>query len=109
MDDNFSPRVKEVITFSRDEALRLGHDYIGTEHIMLGILRENEGEAITILENLSIDLDFLRNRFEALIPENPNKMINAEKKNIHLTKDRKSTRLNSSHVRISYAVFCLKK
>ncbi|MBS7321256.1 MAG: hypothetical protein KIG55_06665, partial [Myroides sp.] len=41
MDDNFSPRVKEVITFSRDEALRLGHDYIGTEHIMLGILRES--------------------------------------------------------------------
>jgi len=86
MDDNFSPRVKEVITFSRDEALRLGHDYIGTEHIMLGILRESQGEAITILQNLSIDLDFLRNRFEALIPENPNKMINAEKKNIHLTK-----------------------
>ena len=73
MDDNFSPRVKEVITFSRDEALRLGHDYIGTEHIMLGILRESHGEAITILQNLSIDLDFLRNRFEALIPENPNK------------------------------------
>ena len=86
MDDNFSPRVKEVITFSRDEALRLGHDYIGTEHIMLGILRESQGEAIMILQNLSIDLDFLRNRFEALIPENPNKMINAEKKNVHLTK-----------------------
>ncbi|WLD24908.1 ATP-dependent Clp protease ATP-binding subunit [Flavobacterium dauae] len=86
MDDNFSPRVKEVITFSRDEALRLGHDYIGTEHIMLGILRESQGEAITILHNLSIDLDFLKNRFEALIPENPNKIINTEKKNIHLTK-----------------------
>jgi len=86
MDDNFSPRVKEVITFSRDEALRLGHDYIGTEHIMLGILRESQGEAITILQNLSIDLEFLRNRFEALIPENPNKIINTEKKNIHLTK-----------------------
>jgi len=86
MDDNFSPRVKEVITFSRDEALRLGHDYIGTEHIMLGILRESQGEAITILNNLSIDLDFLKNRFEALIPENPNKIINTEKKNIHLTK-----------------------
>lgn len=80
MDDNFSPRVKEVITFSRDEALRLGHDYIGTEHIMLGILRESQGEAITILQNLSIDLDFLKNRFEALIPENPNKIINTEKK-----------------------------
>ncbi|HUH26170.1 MAG TPA: ATP-dependent Clp protease ATP-binding subunit [Flavobacterium sp.] len=86
MDDNFSPRVKEVITFSRDEALRLGHDYIGTEHIMLGILRESQGEAITILQNLSIDLDALRNRFEALIPENPSRMITAEKKNIHLTK-----------------------
>jgi len=86
MDDNFSPRVKEVITFSRDEALRLGHDYIGTEHIMLGILRESQGEAITILQNLSIDLEFLRNRFEALIPENPNKIINTDKKNIHLTK-----------------------
>lgn len=86
MDDNFSPRVKEVITFSRDEALRLGHDYIGTEHIMLGILRESQGEAITILQNLSIDLEFLKNRFEALIPENPNKIINTEKKNIHLTK-----------------------
>ena len=86
MDDNFSPRVREVITFSRDEALRLGHDYIGTEHIMLGILRENHGEAITILNNLDVDLDFLRNRFEALIPENPNKMLDTEKKNVHLTK-----------------------
>lgn len=86
MDDNFSPRVKEVITFSRDEALRLGHDYIGTEHIMLGLLREGQGEAITILTNLDIDLDFLRNRFEALVPENPNAAFNADKKNIHLTK-----------------------
>ena len=86
MDDNFSPRVREVITFSRDEALRLGHDYIGTEHIMLGILRENNGEAITILNNLDVDLDFLRNRFEALIPENPNKMLDTQKKNVHLTK-----------------------
>lgn len=86
MDDNFSPRVREVITFSRDEALRLGHDYIGTEHIMLGILRKNNGEAVTILNNLDVDLDFLRNRFEALIPENPNKMLDTQKKNVHLTK-----------------------
>lgn len=86
MDDNFSPRVKEVITFSRDEALRLGHDYIGTEHIMLGLLREGQGEAITILLNLDIDLAFLRNRFEALVPENPNAAFNTEKKNIHLTR-----------------------
>ena len=37
MDDNFSPRVKDVISFSKEEALRLGHDYIGTEHLVLGI------------------------------------------------------------------------
>jgi len=86
MDDNFSQRVKEVITFSRDEALRLGHDYIGTEHIMLGLLREGQGEAITILLNLDIDLSFLRNRFETLVPENPNGISTTENKNIHLTK-----------------------
>ena len=49
MDDNFSPRVKDVISFSKEEALRLGHDYIGTEHLMLGILRDGGGKAITIL------------------------------------------------------------
>ena len=53
---------------------------------MLGLLREGQGEAITILLNLDIDLTFLKNRFEALVPENPNAAINAEKKNIHLTR-----------------------
>ena len=55
MDDNFSPRVKDVITYSKEEALRLGHDFIGTEHLMLGILRDGNGKAINILNNLSID------------------------------------------------------
>ena len=54
MDDNFSPRVKDVITYSKEEALRLGHDFIGTEHLMLGILRDGNGKAINILNNLSI-------------------------------------------------------
>ena len=53
MDDNFSSRVKDVITFSKEEALRLGHDFIGTEHLMLGILRDGEGKAIEILNSLS--------------------------------------------------------
>jgi ATP-dependent Clp protease ATP-binding subunit ClpC len=61
MDDNFSPRVKDVITYSKEEALRLGHDFIGTEHLMLGILRDN-GKAIQILNNLSVDLDHLRKK-----------------------------------------------
>ncbi|MBC7494777.1 MAG: hypothetical protein H7221_07195, partial [Flavobacterium sp.] len=60
MDDNFSPRVKEVISFSKEEAMRLGHDFIGTEHLMLGILRDGNGKAISILNSLSIDLDYLR-------------------------------------------------
>ena len=51
MDDNFSPRVKDVISYSKEEALRLGHDFIGTEHLMLGILRDGSGKAINILSS----------------------------------------------------------
>ena len=71
MDDNFSPRVKDVITYSKEEALRLGHDFIGTEHLMLGILRDGNGKAINILNNLSIDLNLLRRKVEILSPANP--------------------------------------
>lgn len=86
MDDNFSPRVKDVITYSKEEALRLGHDFIGTEHLMLGILRDGNGKAITILNNLSVDLDHLRKKVEILSPPNPNSETNLEKKNLHLTR-----------------------
>ncbi len=60
MDAKFSNRVKEVITLSREEALRLGHDYIGTEHLLLGMIREGEGVAIGLLKKLGISLDELR-------------------------------------------------
>ncbi|MBL7838179.1 MAG: hypothetical protein JNM67_11740, partial [Bacteroidetes bacterium] len=50
MEAKFSPRVKEVIQYSREEAIRLGHDYIGTEHLLLGIIREGEGTALTTLK-----------------------------------------------------------
>jgi ATP-dependent Clp protease ATP-binding subunit ClpC len=86
MDDNFSPRVKDVITFSKEEALRLGHDFIGTEHLMLGILRDGNGKAISILNSLSIDLDHLRQKVEILSPPNPNPTLGLEKKNLHLTR-----------------------
>ena len=86
MDDNFSPRVKDVITYSKEEAFRLGHDFIGTEHLMLGILRDGDGTAIDILNNLSIDLDFLRRKVEILSPANPSNETNIEKKNLHLTR-----------------------
>jgi ATP-dependent Clp protease ATP-binding subunit ClpC len=86
MDDNFSPRVKDVITYSKEEALRLGHDFIGTEHLMLGILRDGNGKAIQILNNLSVDLDHLRRKVEILSPANPSIEVNVEKKNLHLTR-----------------------
>lgn len=57
MKNNFSSRVQMVIQFSRDEALRLGHDYIGTEHLLLGLIREGEGIAVEILRSLGCDLD----------------------------------------------------
>ncbi|RZJ72822.1 ATP-dependent Clp protease ATP-binding subunit [Flavobacterium sp.] len=86
MDDNFSPRVKDVISYSKEEALRLGHDFIGTEHLMLGILRDGNGKAITILNNLSVDLEHLRRKVEILSPANPNADMSNEKKNLHLTR-----------------------
>ena len=50
MDSNFSPKVKEIISYSREEALRLGNDFIGTEHLLLGLIREGEGLAIRVLQ-----------------------------------------------------------
>ena len=64
MEGNFSNRVRDVISYSREEAIRLGHDYIGTEHLLLGILREGEGIAVKILRNLGCDLDRLKKAVE---------------------------------------------
>ena len=87
MDDNFSPRVKDVISYSKEEALRLGHNFIGTEHLMLGILRDGAGKAVSILKSIEVDLDELRKKVEILNPaviENAS-MLN-DKKNLHLTR-----------------------
>tara|TARA_R110000764_G_scaffold70045_2_gene144788 strand:+ start:6718 stop:9270 length:2553 start_codon:yes stop_codon:yes gene_type:complete len=87
MDDNFSPRVKDVIAYSKEEALRLGHDFIGTEHLMLGLLRDGNGKAISILDALDVDLDHLRRKVEILSPANPNAgAAQKDKKNLHLTR-----------------------
>ena len=55
MEGNFSNRVNDVIRLSREEAIRLGHDYIGTEHLLLGIIREGDGMAVRILKGLGTD------------------------------------------------------
>jgi ATP-dependent Clp protease ATP-binding subunit ClpC len=67
MDAKFSPKVKEVISFSREEALRLGHDYIGIEHLLLGLIREGEGLAIKVLRSLDVDIIMLRKSVEDAI------------------------------------------
>ena len=64
MEAKFSNRVKEVISLSREEALRLGHDYIGAEHLLLGMIREGEGVAISLLKKLGITLDSLKKSLE---------------------------------------------
>jgi ATP-dependent Clp protease ATP-binding subunit ClpC len=84
MDENFSPRVKDVIGYSKEEALRLCHDSIGSEHLILGILREAEGSAIEIIESLGVDLLTLREKIENL-NEVGDKDINP-KRNIPLTR-----------------------
>ncbi len=65
MDAKFSPRVKEVISYSREEALRLGHDYIGVEHLLLGIIREGEGVAMKIITSSGVSSKELRKKLEA--------------------------------------------
>jgi ATP-dependent Clp protease ATP-binding subunit ClpC len=76
-----------VISFSKEEALRLGHDFIGTEHLMLGLLRDGQGKAVEILNVLDIDLSQLRRKVEILSPANPNiSTATNEKKNLHLTR-----------------------
>src|SRR5471030_573426 len=64
MEAKFSPRVKDVISYSREEALRLGHDYIGTEHLLLGLIRDGDGVAIKLLKELTVDTAKLRRSVE---------------------------------------------
>ena len=88
MDDNFSSRVKDVISYSKEEALRLGHKQIGTEHLLLGMLRDGGGKAISILNSIEVNLDELRKKIEILNPaiiDSSSIGLN-EKKNLHLTR-----------------------
>ncbi len=64
MNYNFTDRVRKVLAMARDEAIRLQHDYVGTEHILLGLIREGEGVAAAVLTNLSADLDQVHERIE---------------------------------------------
>ena len=84
MEAKFSPRVKDVIQYSREEALRLGHDYIGTEHLLLGLIREGDGMAIKILKGLAVDTARLRRAVEDAVKGASSTTVNLG--NIPLTK-----------------------
>lgn len=84
MNDNFSQKVKDVIAFSKEEALRLGHDQIGTEHLLLGILRDGDSKAVSILEALNVNLKEVREKIELLAP--PKENYSNSNPNLQLTK-----------------------
>ncbi|HEY9343555.1 MAG TPA: ATP-dependent Clp protease ATP-binding subunit [Hanamia sp.] len=75
MDNNFSTQVKEIISYSREEALRLGNDFIGTEHLVLGLIRDGENTAMKILKALNVDLYELRKEIELAVKDKTGKNI----------------------------------
>ncbi len=64
MNYNFTDRFRKVLAMALEEAIRLQHDYVGTEHILLGLIREGEGVAAAVLTNLNVDLDQIREQVE---------------------------------------------
>jgi ATP-dependent Clp protease ATP-binding subunit ClpC len=85
MEAKFSPKVREVINYSREEAIRLGHDFIGTEHLVLGLIRDGDGLAIKVIKSLKIDLAFLRRSIEEAIKDKISHQI-SNPNNLPLTK-----------------------
>ncbi len=77
MDAKFSPRVKDVINLSREEAIRLGHDHIGAEHFLLGMIREGDGQAIRVLKSLDVEIDQLQNQMENAVNSGKIAKVNA--------------------------------
>ena len=75
MDNNFSTQVKEIIAYSREEALRLGNDFIGAEHLMLGLIRDQENTAIKVLKQLNVNLGELRKEIELAVKDKSGKNV----------------------------------
>ena len=88
MDAKFSQRIKDVLTYSKEEAVRLGNAYIGTEHLLLGMLREGEGLAIDILESFEIDLMHMRKLIEDRIKTNEQVISDTENIPLYKTAER---------------------
>ena len=67
MEAKFSQRVKDVISYSREEALRLGNDYIGVEHLLLRLIRDGDGKAIIVLQEFQLNLKMLRKEIDGRV------------------------------------------
>lgn len=89
MEAKFSKRVNDVLKYSKDEALRLGHDFIGIEHLMLGMIRDGEGVGIKLLKNLGVNLNDLRKQIEQSLPVSLRKLNSLS--NIPLVKQAEKT------------------
>ena len=109
MDSQFSPRIKDIIAYSREEAIRLGNEYIALEHLFLGILRDGEGIATDILDNLGLNLGELKIKLEDKIrteieidPKSELRMLKATEKALKIlyleARSFKSTTANSAHL-----------
>ena len=96
MFERFTDRARRVVVLAQEEARLLNHNYIGTEHILLGLIHEGEGVAAKALESMGISLDAVRGQVEEIIGQGQQ----APSGHIPFT-DRKSTRLNSSHSSVS--------
>jgi len=85
MEAKFSQRVKDVISYSREEALRLGNDFIGVEHLLLGLIREGDGKAILLLNEFQLNLKMIRKELEQNLTRNTG-FVNQNLSNIPLVK-----------------------
>jgi ATP-dependent Clp protease ATP-binding subunit ClpC len=86
MDRKFSPKVKKIISLSREEAIRLGHDYIGTEHLLLGMIQDNDSLAMKVLDSLEVDLDELKFKIEKRSTSLTDEVKNSPIESINLNK-----------------------
>jgi len=86
MNRKFSPKVKKIIQLSREEAIRLNHDYIGTEHLLLGMIQDKDSLAIKVLESLDMDLEELQYKVEESVSRNKEEQTSYNVGNIPLNK-----------------------
>ena len=78
MFDRFTERARKVILLAKEEAKRFNHDYIGTEHVLLGLIKEGEGVAAAVLQNLGLNLDMIRLEVEKLVQPGPSTVTSGD-------------------------------